>query len=268
MSRLIQGYFLLDKVIDIEMTFILGSLRFASRKASKTTYSRHLKCFFNFCVKAGYHTDNPVPARPRSKGKTKRTVEFLSRDEYQQLIQCIEADQPDQLRGNLFWLLRPIKFAVHTGVRLGELCHIRWEAIDLEKGYVHIKNTETFRTKSGAERSIYLAGAARKVIVDLKAEKGSCPYVFTGAKGEQLNGQFLSKKFREYRKKAGLPEGIHFHSLRHTFASWAAMGGMDLFKLKEILGHSDIQMTMIYAHLRPEAQKEDMEHLRLTPFLR
>jgi hypothetical protein len=54
-------------------------------------------------------------------------------------------------------------------------------------------------------------------------------------------------------------EDINFHSLRHTFASWAVMRGMDLYRLKEIMGHSDIQVTMRYAHLRPDATRKDME---------
>ena len=53
----------------------------------------------------------------------------------------------------------------------------------------------------------------------------------------------------------------HFHTLRHTFASWWVMGGGDLYRLKEVLGHASIEQTMKYAHLRPEAQKDDMDRI-------
>lgn len=61
------------------------------------------------------------------------------------------------------------------------------------------------------------------------------------------------------RRLARLPEKINFHSLRHTFASWRVLRGGDLYRLKEVMGHADIQTTMIYAHLRPDALLEEME---------
>ena len=68
--------------------------------------------------------------------------------------------------------------------------------------------------------------------------------MFRGARGSQLNPTYVSKCFLRYRRKAGLPEGIHFHSLRHTCASWLVQGGMSLARVKEILGHASIQTTM------------------------
>jgi hypothetical protein len=58
---------------------------------------------------------------------------------------------------------------------------------------------------------------------------------------------------------AGLPESINFHSLRHTFAAWAVMRGMDLYRLKEILGHADMKTTLVYAHLQPDALRRAMQ---------
>ncbi len=84
-------------------------------------------------------------------------------------------------------------------------------------------------------------------------------YVFQGMRGKQLNAEHLSKRFRFYRRLARLPKGIKFHSLRHTFASWWVLRGGDLYRLKEVMGHADIQTTMIYAHLRPDALLEEME---------
>lgn len=70
----------------------------------------------------------------------------------------------------------------------------------------------------------------------------------------------MSARFRHYRRKANLPEGINFHSLRHTFASWAAQRGMNLYTLKEIMGHADIKQTQVYASLSPATLQREMEN--------
>lgn len=233
---------------------------------SRATYYRHLRAFVRWCVKEGILKDSPLPHEAKRKSK-KQVVRFLTREEYGLLLRTIEADavlKASQLReGEIIWLIDLIKFAVGTGLRRGELRSLRWSAIDLRSGYVTVKNTKEFETKSGHERSVYLTGDAREVIERLSAQRKNeaDDYVFKGVKGGQINAGTASGKFRKYRRMAGLPESLKFHSLRHTFASWAVMGGMDLFKLKEILGHASIEQTMIYAHLRPEAQKEDMERI-------
>jgi site-specific recombinase XerD len=71
-----------------------------------------------------------------------------------------------------------------------------------------------------------------------------------------FNLDYISKNFkkavRESAKENLTDESIHFHDLRHSFASNLAMKGVSLFVIKELLGHTDIKTTMIYAHLRPE----------------
>ncbi|MEM6337684.1 MAG: tyrosine-type recombinase/integrase [Bacteroidota bacterium] len=57
---------------------------------------------------------------------------------------------------------------------------------------------------------------------------------------------------------AGLPESVHFHTLRHTSASWLAMEGISLFKIQKLLGHADISTTMRYAHLALDALQDDL----------
>ena len=68
----------------------------------------------------------------------------------------------------------------------------------------------------------------------------------------------VQKAFRNARTRAGMP-GLHFHDLRHTFASRWMMNGGDLYVLKEILGHKSITMTQRYAHLAPHAFDSDYD---------
>src|SRR5215469_14132736 len=83
-------------------------------------------------------------------------------------------------------------------------------------------------------------------------------FVFTNAAGGRL--AFLQKGFRKAMARAGLSD-LHFHDLRHTFASQWMMAGGDLYVLKSILGHKSIAMTQRYAHLSPAYKKAMVERM-------
>ena len=83
--------------------------------------------------------------------------------------------------------------------------------------------------------------------------------MFRGTQGDPLNPGYVSNRFRYYRKKAKLPSDIHFHSLRHTCASWLVMKGVPLRTVQAMLRHSVIGVTQRYAHLAPEAFKNQVE---------
>lgn len=237
---------------------------------SRRTYLRHLGVFFRWCKSQGFIDYNPVPKPDRvPKRKKKELREFLREEEAASLVRAIEAEailKSSVIRDGNAWIIYPIRFVLGTGLRRGEICNLRWSAIDMKTGFVFVKNirdeedASDFETKSGEERAIPLVGDALLVIRELHERRTTeaDDYVFTGAKGGQLNARQLTRRFAYYRDQAKLPKSIHFHSLRHTFASWWVLRGGDLFRLKEVLGHSDIRETMIYAHLRPDALKEEM----------
>lgn len=231
---------------------------------SRQTYTKHLGIFFRWCVADGLCKQEPVAKNARFQRRTKRSVPvFLTDIQAAELLNTIEADAilKHAITDGNRWLLNVVRFTLGTGLRRGEVCHLRWSAVDLHSGFITVRNTEDFETKSGHERSVPLVGAAREVLKALQKLRTNeqDDFVFKGMKGDKINDEHLSKRFRFYRRLARLPEGINFHSLRHTFASWWVMRGGDLYRLKEVLGHADIQTTMIYAHLRPEALFEEME---------
>ena len=91
----------------------------------------------------------------------------------------------------------------------------------------------------------------RAIHILMGKKRDSC-YVFPGADGQRLNGGSLSRRFKKYARKCGLSEGIHFHSLRDTGASWLVQAGVPLFSVQKILGHSSPSVTQIYSHLAEE----------------
>lgn len=237
-------------------------------EATKKSYADRFRIFFAWCVEQKLLTASPAPAPSNGKAGRRRDLpEFLSQAEYERLLNAIEAGGESQGIGNE-WLLDAVRFAVGSGLRRGELCALRWGAVDIPGRMIHVRNADGFTTKSGRERAVPLVGEAYAVAVRLDAERKErrLPFdrralVLSGADGGPLNGSYVSKRFRKYRRLAKLPEEINFHSLRHTFASWWVQRGGDLYRLKEVLGHADIKTTMKYAHLRPDSLLEEAERL-------
>ncbi len=153
-----------------------------------------------------------------------------------------------------------VLLAVGTGLRLGELAALRWSAVDFETGFLTVRSGEGFRTKSGHERAVPLAGDAQEVLLRLSSEREDDldGPVVTYGDGRPIVAKYASKRFKRYVRLAKLPEQIRFHSLRHTCASWLVMRGVPLLIVQQILGHSSIQVTERYAHLAPDVMKAAM----------
>ena len=115
---------------------------------------------------------------------------------------------------------------------------MRWD-------YITPKVMELPDTKTGARR-IPLPEAARAVLDSLESPEGN-PYIIAG-KLEDSHVTDLQHPWRRIRDRAGLP-GVRIHDLRHTYASNAVSGGMPIQMVGKLLGHSQIQTTMRYAHL-------------------
>ena len=87
-------------------------------------------------------------------------------------------------------------------------------------------------------------------ILNTKANRFS-DYVFM-PRGHKINDDHATKKLKAYVTANGLNGKLHFHSLRHTFASWLVQDGVSLYEVQKLLGHSNIAVTQVYSHLQPE----------------
>lgn len=140
-----------------------------------------------------------------------------------------------------------VLFALHTGLRFGELTGLDWRDVDVTRALVTVR-TDT--AKSGRARHVPLNTEAVRVLKAWRPEDVAAgAYVFPGRDGERL--QDVKTAWAKLLKAAAL-EHFRFHDLRHTFASKLAMAGVDLNTVRELLGHAGITMTLRYAHLVPE----------------
>ena len=142
-----------------------------------------------------------------------------------------------------------------TGLRRGEVFNLRWSDVDLEKKQLTVEGATS---KSGQTRHIPLNSEAASILTNWRAQAQG-QWVFTSP---VTNKKFdnIKKSWEGLRSRAGVPD-FWFHDLRHTFASKLVMAGEDLYVIKELLGHSTIQMTERYAHLAPEHKVRAVEKL-------
>lgn len=192
---------------------------------------RHL---FNLAIKWDYVTENPVA----------RKVEFL--EENNTITRCLADEEEGRLMASLPQHLKAIaKFALHTGMRRGEILNLTWPDISLENGLIRVRPESS---KGKRHREIPIDEVAREVLSELPRSI-DCPYVFwnpdTGDVRKELKTAWLSAV-----KRAGIKD-FRFHDLRHTFASRLVQREASLVAVKDLLGHSDIKTTMRYSHLAP-----------------
>lgn len=166
-------------------------------------------------------------------------TEDLNPEQLTTLLDAIAQD-PNIQAANL------MKMALFSGMRRGELFKLRWEDVDFDRGFIHIREP-----KGQIDQRVPLNAAARDLLTSHPRTGSS--YVFPGRHGNQRVD--IDKQVTRIKEAAGLPKDFRaLHGLRHTYASMLASSGqVDLFVLQKLLTHQSQAMTMRYAHLRDDA---------------
>lgn len=189
---------------------------------------------------------NPV------KGMDKRDLRegpgrlrYLTHEEFEKLCQNSPAH-----------LLPLIQFAVETGMRFSEQLGLTWDQVDLKRQEVRLTDT-----KSGTPRSIPLTVKSVQILKSLPRHFRE-PWVFWYGEGRRYS--VLRRSFQTALKNSGIKD-FKWHDLRHTFATWARWNGIEIYKLRDLLGHSDIKMTLKYAHLGPKELRRVVNKMGTKP---
>ncbi len=181
--------------------------------------------------------ENPVSKAMRSIANAdNKRVRYLAPEEVPRLLAALPP-----------WLRPIVILARHTGLRRSNLLGLTWEQVKLERRVLLIP-----RTKNGLPIGLPLNETAVAVLLQARENRHPVsPYVFWEGDGKPVSGGRLGITFRRVCQTAGI-ENLRFHDLRHDFASGLVQAGVDIHRVKELLGHKDLRMTLRYSHLAPE----------------
>ena len=137
-------------------------------------------------------------------------------------------------------------------MRKSEVFNMKWGDVDLKRGLIAIRET-----KNNETRYIPMNETLTETLRNVK-KRVDTPYVFHDKDGNPFKE--LKNGFASALRRAGIAK-FRFHDLRHTFASYLVMSGVDIVTVSKLLGHKSLQITMRYSHLRPAHQKQAVNRL-------
>jgi len=182
-------------------------------------------------------------------------------------VKYLTTEEVNKLLDNSSEWLKPIIVVMrNTGMRIGETLNLKFNDINYEKKTIIVRSSKTNNYRVIPMNNElynmvkwltlnYINPKNLRVILR-QPQQRSC--VFCNPDGSKLKG--IRTSFSKACSKAGVKATPH--SLRHSFASHLVMSGVDLVTVKELLGHSSINTTMIYAHLSEEHKAKSLEKLQ------
>ena len=198
----------------------------------------------------------------------KKEIQILSNKEKQKLEKyCIEQNSLKSLG---------ILICLNTGLRIGEVCALRWENIDFESKKIHIEKTiERIYSKEENKtiviidtpksitsvRTIPINSKLYNILKQIRGKSKKTDFVLTGSSEHYVEPRNYQYHFKEILKRSKVKK-YKFHTLRHTFATNCIEAGMDIKSLSEILGHADVSITLnIYVHSSDKAKRKYLEKI-------
>ncbi len=211
--------------------------------ATKTRTVASLHSYFNFLLTQG--VINVDPTKDVKGPKTTRKIpDVLDAKEIMLLL-----SQPD---GNDYKSIRDkamLEILYATGIKVSELIELTVNDINLQIGIIHMHNSKH-------ERIVPIYPAANKHLTEYctiarpaLVQNSNEEHLFTNMNGQPMSRQGFWKIIKHYADKAGIKKDITPHTLRHSFAAHLLENGAQLKDIKDMLGHSDISSTQIYAQL-------------------
>jgi integrase len=217
-------------------------------------------------MRLGIITTNPVAAVELPQVPKSDELNFISVEEVRQLADAAQAGA-FELTDRVLYLT-----AAMTGLRKGELDALRWMDVDFNASQLRVRQSwdthekDTGTPKGGVSRVVPLApelagemerlGKA-KLGEAFDPERHKADFVFADPRtGKPMMPNAFYKRYAATKRQAGIRKSIRIHDLRHTFGTQMAAAGTPLIDIQHYLGHTDLKMTLRYAHFAPRAAHE------------
>lgn len=205
-----------------------------------------MRALVNIAMRLQLTKNNPFIGIDRP-AKTRKPPYFFKKDELEKLFEFIT----DRFKPFYYTLL-------YTGVRAGELVLLEWDEFNIENKTINIKKKESRTETKARPRSMPMHKKVLWAVQERKKLNEHDRLVFSTREGKVFEVSRLRNFLKRAMKKAGLERG-NLHTFRHSFASHLVSNGVDLYRVKDYLGHKSIRQTEIYAHLQPAANKQILD---------
>jgi integrase/recombinase XerC len=247
-----------DNYLSINHLDVRAYLSFLyDKEYSRNSISRKiasLRSFYQFLLKHEAIKENPF-SYVHMKKKQLRLPRFFYEKEMEALFEAAQGQKPLELRNRAL-----LEILYGTGIRVSECANLTLEQVDFNARvlFIHGKGNKDRYVPFGsfAEDALkdYLENS-RTVLMEKYQKNHS--YVFINHHGEQLTTTGIEYILNQLIKKSSLSSDIHPHMLRHTFATHLLNNGADMRTVQELLGHSDLSTTQIYAHVTKESLQKN-----------
>lgn len=228
-------------------------LHLEKNKMSPATVSRNIasiKAFYHFLFKERM-VEEDISEDLKAPKVEKKLPEIMTVDEVDRLLRQPAGESPKELRDKAM-----LELLYATGIRVSELISLELSDVNLKMGFVMCHDNGKERViPFGNEARLALIAyleKAREAMVLSEEEKA----LFVNCSGKPMSRQGFWKLIKFYGEKAGIASEITPHTLRHSFAAHLVENGADLHSVQEMLGHSDISTTQIYANMNHNKIRE------------
>ncbi len=237
----------IERASDVTTTVLNSYVLFLEKEGRKpATISRSIasmKAFYHYMEKERKLAADPAELLKAPKIERKLPV-ILTTEEVNCLLQQPDGDTPKGLRDRAM-----LELLYATGIRVSELISLKISDVNLKMEYLtcadgHRERIVPFGHVAHEALARYLE-QGRPLLVGEDAQE----WLFTNCAGQSMSRQGFWKLVKAYGKKAGIEAEITPHMLRHSFAAHMVSNGADLKAVQELLGHSDISTTQVYAQM-------------------